>query len=144
MLGIGLGVVMEKYYKFDGRSVTGDELVSLAHCLTAEGQKAQTKCAQATDKLRNSEMARIKLEDQLTESRKEKFRLKNEVEQLHEQAAKHRLRIRFKTVYAAGIGSYLASSSRKFWMTGMTPVSHFNWRMGVPSEWSLPVSNITA
>lgn len=37
MLGIGLGVVMEKYYKFDGRSVTGDELVSLAHCLTAEG-----------------------------------------------------------------------------------------------------------
>lgn len=40
MLGIGLGVVMEKYYKFDGRSVTGDELVSLAHCLTAEGQKA--------------------------------------------------------------------------------------------------------
>lgn len=110
MLGIGLGVVMEKYYKFDGRSVTGDELVSLAHCLTAEGQKAQTKCAQATDKLRNSEMARIKLEDQLTESRKEKFRLKDEVEQLHEQAAKHRLRIRFKTVYAAGIGSYLASS----------------------------------
>lgn len=110
MLGIGLGVVMEKYYKFDGRSVTGDELVSLAHCLTAEGQKAQTKCAQATDKLRNSEMARIKLEDQLTESRKEKFRLKDEVEKLHEQAAKHRLRIRFKTVYAAGIGSYLASS----------------------------------
>lgn len=76
MLGIGLGVVMEKYYKFDGRSVTGDELVSLAHCLTAEGQKAQTKCAQATDKLRNSEMARIKLEDQLTESRKKNSALR--------------------------------------------------------------------
>lgn len=39
MLGIGLGVVMEKYYKFNGRDVTGDELVSLVHCLTAEGQK---------------------------------------------------------------------------------------------------------
>lgn len=77
MLGISLGVVMEKYYKFNGRDVTGDELVSLVHCLTG---------------------------------RRECFRLKNEVEQLHEQAAKHRLRIRFKTVYAAGIGSYLASS----------------------------------
>lgn len=47
----------------------------------------------------------IKLEERLTESRRECFRLKNEVGQLHEQAAKHRLRIRFKTVYAAGIGS---------------------------------------
>lgn len=40
MLGIGLGVVMEKYYKFDGRSVTGDELVSfgaLPDCGGAEG-----------------------------------------------------------------------------------------------------------
>lgn len=51
MLGIGLGVVMEKHYKFNGRDVTGDELVSLAHSLTAEGQKAQTNCAQATDKI---------------------------------------------------------------------------------------------
>jgi hypothetical protein len=110
MRGIGLGVVMEKYYKFNGRDVTGDELVSLVHCLTAEGQKAQTKCAQATDKLRDSKMECIKLEERLTESRRECFRLKNEVEQLHEQAAKHRLRIRFKTVYAAGIASYLAAS----------------------------------
>lgn len=110
MLGIGLGVVMEKHYKFNGRDVTGDELVSLAHSLTAEGQKAQTKCAQVTDDLRDSKMECIKLEERLTESRRECFRLKNEVEQLHEQAAKHRLRIRFKTVYAAGIGSYLASS----------------------------------
>ena len=104
------GVVMEKYYKFDGRSVTGDELVSLAHCLTAEGQKAQTKCAQATDKLRNSEMARIKLEDQLTESRKEKFRLKDEVEKLREQMGRRRIRVRFKTACYAGIASYLAAS----------------------------------
>lgn len=59
MLGIGLGVVMEKYYKFDGRSVTGDELVSLAHCLTAEGQKAQTKCAQVNDDLRDSKNASV-------------------------------------------------------------------------------------
>ena len=103
MLVIGLGVVMEKYYKFDGRSVTGDELVSLAHSLTAEGQKAQTKCAQATDKLRNSEMARIKLEDQLTESRKEKFRLKDEVEKLREQMGRRRIRVRFKTACYAGI-----------------------------------------
>lgn len=99
-----------KHYKFNGRDVTGDELVSLAHSLTAEGQKAQTKCAQVTDDLRDSKMECIKLEERLTESRRECFRLKNEVEQLHEQAAKHRLRIRFKTVYAAGIGSYLASS----------------------------------
>ena len=49
MLGISLGVVMEKYYKFNGRDVTGDELVSLVHCLTAEGQKAQTKCAQVNE-----------------------------------------------------------------------------------------------
>lgn len=49
MLGISLGVVMEKYYKFNGRDVTGDELVSLVHCLTAEGQKAQTKCAQLNE-----------------------------------------------------------------------------------------------
>lgn len=110
MLGIGLGVVMEKYYKFDGRSVTGDELVSLAHCLTAEGQKAQTKCARATNKLRNSEMARIKLEDQLTESRKEKFRLKDEVEKLREQMGRRRIRVRFKTACYAGIASYLAAS----------------------------------
>lgn len=110
MLGIGLGVVMEKYYKFDGRSVTGDELVSLAHCLTAEGQKAQTKCAQVTDKLCNSEMARIKLEDQLTESRKEKFRLKDEVEKLREQMGRRRIRVRFKTACYAGIASYLAAS----------------------------------
>ena len=110
MLGIGLGVVMEKYYKFNGRDVTGDELVSLVHCLTAEGQKAQTKCAQATDKLRNSEMARIKLEDQLTESRKEKFRLKDEVEKLREQMGRRRIRVRFKTACYAGIASYLAAS----------------------------------
>lgn len=50
MLGISLGAVMEKYYKSNGRDATGDELVSLAHCLAAEGQKAQTKCAQATGK----------------------------------------------------------------------------------------------
>ena len=56
MLGISLGVVMEKYYKFNGRDVTGDELVSLVHCLTAEGQKAQTKCAQVNDDLRDSKM----------------------------------------------------------------------------------------
>lgn len=54
MLGISLGVVMEKYYKFNGRDVTGDELVSLVHCLIAEGQKAQTKCAQVNDDLRDS------------------------------------------------------------------------------------------
>ena len=45
MLGIGLWVVMEKYYKFNGRDVTGDELVSLVHCLTAEGQKARKRSA---------------------------------------------------------------------------------------------------
>lgn len=71
MLGIGLGVVMEKYYKFNGRDVTGDELVSLVHCLTAEGQKAQTKCAQVNDALRDSKMECIKLEERLTESRRE-------------------------------------------------------------------------
>ena len=37
MLGIGLGVVMEKYYKFNGRDVTGDELVSLVPCLAPSG-----------------------------------------------------------------------------------------------------------
>ncbi len=110
MLGISLGVVMEKYYKFNGRDVTGDELVSLVHCLTAEGQKAQTKCARLNDDLRDSKMECIKLEDQLTESRKEKFRLKDEVEKLREQMGRRRIRVRFKTVYAAGIGSYLASS----------------------------------
>lgn len=110
MLGIGLGVVMEKYYKFDGRSVTGDELVSLAHCLTAEGQKAQTKCAQVNDDLRDSKMECIKLEERLTESRKEKFRLKDEVEKLREQMGRRRIRVRFKTACYAGIASYLAAS----------------------------------
>lgn len=110
MLGISLGVVMEKYYKFNGRSVTGDELVSLAHCLTAEGQKAQTKCAQVNDDLRDSKMECIKLEKRLTESRKEKFRLKDEVEKLREQMGRRRIRVRFKTACYAGIASYLASS----------------------------------
>lgn len=40
MLGIGLGVVMEKYYKFNGRDVTGDEagiFGALPDCGGAEG-----------------------------------------------------------------------------------------------------------
>lgn len=110
MLGIGLGVVMEKHYKFNGRGVTGDELVSLAHSLTAEGQKAQTKCTQVTDDLRDSKMECIKLEERLTESRKEKFRLKDEVEKLREQMGRRRIRVRFKTACYAGIASYPAAS----------------------------------
>lgn len=110
MLGISLGVVMEKHYKFNGRDVTGDELVSLAHSLTAEGQKAQTKCAQVNDDLRDSKMECIKLEERLTESRREKFRLKDEVEKLREQMGRRRIRVRFKTACYAGIASYLAAS----------------------------------
>lgn len=101
---------METYYEFDGRRITGDELVSLANCLHGDVQKLQTELARMTDKWRDTEMKRIELDDAMYQSRKKYFRLEHELEQLREQTSVERFRIRRKSLFSIGIGSYLASS----------------------------------
>lgn len=98
MCGIGLGVVMEKHYEYNGRSVTGDELVSLAQSLTAEGQKAQTALAEMTDKYREAKAKCVKLDDELYKTRKKYFCVENELEWLRKRHSVQRFRIRCKTL----------------------------------------------
>lgn len=101
---------METYYEFDGRRVTGDELVSLANCLRGDVQKMQTELARMTDKWRDTEAKRIELDDAMYQSRKKYFRLEHELEELREQTFVARFRVRCKSLFKIGIGSYLASS----------------------------------
>lgn len=101
---------METHYEFDGRRITGDELVSLANCLRGDVQKMQTELARMTGKWRDTEMKRIELDDELYKSRKKYFSLERELEQLREQTSVERFRIRCKSLFRICIGSYLASS----------------------------------
>lgn len=101
---------METHYEFNGRRVTGDELVSLANCLHGDVQRAQAELARMTDKWRDTEMKRVELDAAMYDSRKKYFSLEHELEQLREQTSVENFRIRCKNLFRIGIGSYLALS----------------------------------